>query len=90
MKLHWFLSAHDSVDKVISNRARDTALDVNTMKPITIESHSVEEGFEKFTKSTEFNEFADNSFSKTLYWYYYDEKHFLSPFAATTEYNINE
>lgn len=74
MKLRWFLSAHDSVDKMISNATSDEALEINNMKPITIEANSIEESFEMFINSKEFDDYFDNSFSKTLYLYYYDEQ----------------
>lgn len=61
MKLRWFLSAHDSVDKMLSTTTRDKTLEINNMKPITIEANSIEESFKKFVKSKAFNDFADNS-----------------------------
>lgn len=88
MKLKWFLSAHDSVDKILSNATSDEALEINNMKPITIEANSIEESFKKFVKSKAFNDFADNSLSKTLYWYYY-EKGNLHPYPASTENKID-
>lgn len=89
MKLRWFLSAHDSVDKIISNATRDEALEINNMKLVIIEANSIEESFKKFVKSKAFNVFADNSLSKTLYWYYYDEKGNLHPYPASTESEID-
>lgn len=85
MKLGWFLSLHDSVDQVISNKIRDDALELYNMKPVVIEADTIEESFNKFMNSKEFNEFADNSFPKTLYWYYYDEQGVLSVCGATVE-----
>ena len=85
MKLQWFLSAHDSVDQVISNKARDDALEINNMKPIIIEANSIEKGFEIFYNSKEFNEFADNSFFKTLYWHYYNDQGGLFVYSANIE-----
>ena len=37
MKLRWFLSAHDSVDKMISNATSDEALEINNifLRPLT-------------------------------------------------------
>lgn len=89
MKLRWFLSAHDSVDKIILNSTSDKALEMNNMEPITIEENSIEESFKKFINSKAFNDFADNSLSKTLYWYYYDEKGTLQPYPASTESEID-
>lgn len=88
MELKWFLSAHSSTDKVILDRPRDNALDINTMHPITIKSNSKEEGFKKFIKSKEFNDFANGSFSKTLYWYYYDEQGCLNAYVASAEIDL--
>lgn len=89
MKLQWFLSTYDSVDKIISNATSDEALKMNNMKPITAAENSVEESFKKFVKSKAFNDFADNSLSKTLYWYYYDEKGNLHPYLASTVSEID-
>lgn len=71
MKLRWFLSVHDSVDKILSQATRDKALEINNMEPITIEASSIEESFKKFYKSKEFEEFA--KIAKNFSWYYYDE-----------------
>ncbi len=85
MKLQWFLSAHDSPDQVISNKIRDDALELNNMKPVVIDADIIEESFNKFMNSKEFNEFADTSLFKTLYWYYYNEQGVLSAYGANIE-----